>query len=343
MPASNTRRGRRGRCNHLSVRRRLALIGSVALLAAAAAAVAASQYPCGTGTGGCRVFPANNPWHENISKLPVSPRSSDYIASIGAGEPSPRLRLEPQLRDPLCGRARDPAEGRRSISPPTAAQSDKGPYPIPAGAPVEGGAGSSGDRHVLVLQSGTCKLYELYGAQPNADGSWNAGSGAVFNLRSNQLRPNGWTSADAAGLPIFAGLIRYDEIQRGFINHAIRFTAPATQAGFIHPATHFASRSTNPALPPMGLRLRLKASFDISRFPRVARIILRAMKTYGLILADNGSPWYFQGATDPRWNDNALDTLKTRSRQRLRSRADRPHPPASAERARLARSGVSWG
>jgi hypothetical protein len=132
----------------------------------------------------------------------------------------------------------------------------------------------------------------------------------VFNLRSNKLRPNGWTSADAAGLPIFAGLIRYDEIQRGYINHAIRFTTPQTQTGFIHPATHFASSSSNPDLPPMGLRVRLKASFDTSHFPRVARIILQAMKTYGLILADNGSPWYFQGATDPRWNDNALDTLK---------------------------------
>ncbi|MGH2851524.1 MAG: hypothetical protein ACRDLP_13000, partial [Solirubrobacteraceae bacterium] len=189
-------------------------------------------------------------------------------------------------------------------------QSDKGPYPIPSGAPVEGGAGSSGDRHVLVVQAGACRLYELYSAYPQATGSWNAGSGAVFDLHSTKLRPNGWTSADAAGLPIFAGLIRYDEIQRGYINHAIRFTAPQTQAGFIHPATHFASSSTNPDLPPMGLRLRLKASFDISHFPRVARIILRAMKRYGLILADNGSPWYFQGATDPRWNDNALDSLK---------------------------------
>lgn len=164
---------------------------------------------------------------------------------------------------------------------------------------------------MIVVQSGACKLYELYSAHPDADGSWKAASGAVFNLRSNHLRPDGWTSADAAGLPIFAGLIRYAEIQRGYINHAIRFTAPSTQAGFIHPATHFASSSTNPDLPPMGLRLRLKASFDITHFPRVARIILAAMKTYGLILADNGSPWYFQGATDPRWNDNALDTLKS--------------------------------
>jgi len=190
-------------------------------------------------------------------------------------------------------------------------QSDPGPYPIPPGAPVEGGQSASGDRHVIVLQKGTCMLYELWDAHPNADGSWNAGSGAVFNLRADKLRPNGWTSADAAGLSIFAGLIRYDEIKRGQINHAIRFTASTTQAGFIHPATHFASSSTNPALPPMGLRLRLEASYPIATFPRTDRIILQAMKTYGLILADNGSPWYFQGATDPRWNENVLDLLKS--------------------------------
>jgi len=281
------------------------------LLAGAAAALAAAQYPFGTGSGGCQVFPADNAWHENVSKLPVSPLSNAYIASIGAS-----LNLHPDFGSNLTygiPYAVVPASQPEVAIHFTAYgdQSDKGPYPIPPGAPVEGGESSTGDRHVLVLQAGICKLYELYSAHPNADGSWNAGSGAVFNLRSNKLRPNGWTSADAAGLPIFAGLIRYDEIQRGFINHAIRFTAPSTQAGFIHPATHFASSSTNPDLPPMGLRLRLKASFDIAHFPRVARIILRAMKTYGLILADNGSPWYFQGATDPRWNDNALDSLKT--------------------------------
>jgi hypothetical protein len=292
--------------------RRVAIAGSVLLvLGAAAAAVAASQYPYGRGTGGCRLFPANNPWRENVSKLPVSPLSSAYIASIGAS-----TDLHPDFGSNLTygiPYAVVPATQPKVPIHFTAYgdQSDKGPYPIPSGAPVEGGAGSTGDRHVLVLQSGSCKLYELYNAQPNSDGSWNAGSGAVFNLRSNKLRPNGWTSADAAGLPIFAGLIRYDEIQRGYINHAIRFTTPETQAGFIHPATHLASSSSNPNLPPMGLRVRLKASFDISRFPRVARIILQAMKTYGLILADNGSPWYFQGATDPRWNDNALDALKS--------------------------------
>jgi hypothetical protein len=287
------------------------LVATALAVGAAGAAFAAAQYPFGAGTGGCRVFPANSPWHEKISKLAVSPRSSAYVASIGAN-----VNLHPDFGSNLTygiPYAVVPATQPKVAIHFTAygAQSDKGPYPVPALAPVEGGSGASGDRHVLVLQAGACKLYELYSAHPNADGSWSAGSGAVFDLRSNKLRPNGWTSADAAGLSIFAGLIRYDEIQRGHIDHAIRFTAPQTQAGFIHPATHFASSSTDPSLPPMGLRLRLKASFDISRFPRVAKIILRAMKTYGLILADNGSPWYFQGATDPRWNDNQLDTLKS--------------------------------
>jgi hypothetical protein len=292
--------------------RRAAIAGAVLLLAGGAAlADAAVSYPYGTTTGGCEVFPPSNAWNENVSKLAVSPLSSAYIASIGAG-----LDLHPDFGSNLTygiPYVVVPANQPKVAIHFTAygSQSDKGPYPIPAGVPVEGGDSSTGDRHVIVVQSGVCKLYELYSAYPDADGSWKAASGAVFNLRSNHLRPDGWTSADAAGLPIFAGLIRYDEVQRGYINHAIRFTAPATQAGFIHPATHFASSSTNPDLPPMGLRLRLKASFDITRFPRVARVILQAMKTYGLILADNGSPWYFQGATDPRWNDNALDTLKT--------------------------------
>jgi hypothetical protein len=287
------------------------MVGALLLAGAGGLAAAATQYPYGKGTRGCPLFPASNPWRENVSKLPLNPLSSAYISAIGAN-----INLHPDFGSNLGYGIPYVVVAATQPKVPIhftayGSQSDKGPYPVPAGAPVEGGASSTGDRHVLVVQSGACKLYELYSAYPNADGSWNAGSGAVFNLRSNRLRPNGWTSADAAGLPIFAGLIRYDEIQRGHINHAIRFTVPRTQAGFIHPATHFASSSTDPSLPPMGLRLRLKASFDITRFPRVARIILQAMKTYGLILADNGSPWYFQGATDPRWNDNALDTLKS--------------------------------
>jgi hypothetical protein len=288
-----------------------ALAGTAAAIAAGTQYLPGSQYPLGRGTGGCPVFPASNAWHEKVNKLAVSPLSSAYIAAIGAN-----LDLHPDFGSNLTygiPYAVVPASQPKVPIHFTAYgdQSNPGPYPIPTGAPIEGGSASSGDRHVLVVQSGSCKLYELYGAYPNADGSWNAASGAVFNLHSNKLRPNGWTSADAAGLPIFAGLIRYAEIKRGYINHAIRFTVPQTQAGFIHPATHFASSSTDPDLPPMGLRLRLEASFNISGFPRTARIILEAMKTYGLIVADNGSPWFFQGATDPRWNDNALNTLKT--------------------------------
>jgi hypothetical protein len=276
-----------------------------------ALATSAGQYPLGRGTGGCRVFPANNAWHEKVADLPVSPLSGQYIAAIGAG-----LDLHPDFgheRAYGIPYAVVPASQPKVAIHFTAYgdQSDPGPYPIPPAAPIEGGQNASGDRHVIVLQAATCRLYELWEASQNADGSWNAGSGAVFNLRSNKLRPNGWTSADAAGLSIFAGLIRYDEIQRGYINHAIRFTVPQTQAGFIHPATHFASSSTDPDLPPMGLRLRLEANYPIAGFPRTDRIILQAMKTYGLIVADNGSPWYFQGATDPRWNDNVLDDLKS--------------------------------
>jgi hypothetical protein len=288
-----------------------ALAGAAAAIASGTQSLSGSQYSLGRGTGGCPVFPASNAWHKKVNKLPLSPLSSAYIAAIGAN-----LDLHPDFgheRAYGIPYAVVPTDQPKVAIHFTAygGQSNPGPYPIPAGAPVEGGQNASGDRHVLVLQSGTCKLYELWDAYPNANGSWNAGSGAVFNLRSNKLRPNGWTSADAAGLSIFAGLIRYDEIKRGYINHAIRFTVPETQAGFIHPATHYASGSTNPDLPPMGLRLRLEASYPIAGFPRTDRIILQAMKTYGLIVADNGSPWFFQGATDPRWNDNVLDDLKT--------------------------------
>jgi len=277
----------------------------------AAAPARGSQYPLGRGTGGCPVFPSSSPWHEQVADLPVSPLSSEYIASIGAN-----LDLHPDFgheRAYGIPYAVVPADQPKVAIHFTAYgdQSNPGPYPIPRGAPVEGGQHASGDRHVIVLQRGACMLYELWDAHPRPDGSWDAGSGAVFNLRSNRLRPDGWTSADAAGLPIFAGLIRYDEVRRGYIDHAIRFTAPETQAGYIHPATHFASSSDDPDLPPMGLRLRLEASYPIAGFPRTDRVILQAMKTYGLILADNGSPWFFQGATDPRWNDDVLDQLKS--------------------------------
>lgn len=189
-------------------------------------------------------------------------------------------------------------------------ESDPGPYPIPPDAPIEGGPDSDGDRHVLVIDIDNHLLYEVFDAHPQFDGSWTAGSGAIFNLRSNELRPLCWTSADAAGLPIFAGLVRYDEVERGEINHALRFTVRNSQRAFIHPARHYASSSTDPNRPPMGLRVRLKADFDISGFTPRVQVILRAMKKYGMFVADNGSDWYVSGAPDPRWDDDELSDLR---------------------------------
>jgi hypothetical protein len=257
----------------------------------------------------CPVFPADNALNTDISKAPADPNSAAYVESIGA-----ELHLHadfgtnasygiPYTIVPL-------AQPKVPITfSEFGEQSEPGPYPIPPSAPVEG-AGEAGDRHVLVLQEGSCKLYELYAARRSPSG-WEAGSGAVFNLRSNALRPEGWTSADAAGLPIFPLLARYPEVHGGEIDHALRVTVARTQAGYIHPATHLASSSDDPSLPPMGLRLRLKASFGLSGYHGQALVILRALKRYGLIVADNGSSWYITGAPDRRWNDEDLDQLKT--------------------------------
>jgi hypothetical protein len=191
-----------------------------------------------------------------------------------------------------------------------ASESDKGPYPIPRNVPIEGGRNADGDRHVIVVDRSRCRLYELFAAYPRAGGArWSAGSGAIWNLRSNHLRPRGWTSADAAGLPILPGLARYAEVKRGHIDHALRFTAERTRQAFVFPARHFASDLTDPNLPAMGQRLRLKRGYDVSRFPRQARIVLKALKRYGMILADNGSSWYVSGAPDPRWSNDQLHTL----------------------------------
>jgi hypothetical protein len=187
-------------------------------------------------------------------------------------------------------------------------ESDKGPYPIPAHPLIEGGPDATGDRHVLLVDRDACRLYELYDLERTGTG-WHGGSGAFWSLRSNALRPDGWTSADAAGLPILPGLVRYDEVAAGLITHALRFTAPRTAQAHIYPARHDAGR-TVPGLPPMGLRVRLKASVDIRGFSPQARVILQALKIYGIILADNGSPWYITGAPDPRWNDDDLHQLK---------------------------------
>ncbi|HXB63620.1 MAG TPA: hypothetical protein VNV42_01975 [Solirubrobacteraceae bacterium] len=276
------------------------LAGTVALAPAAAPGHGAVRP--------CPIFPASNPINREIAHAPVDPRSEEYVAAIGAN-----LHLHPDFgTNPGYGipyTVVGPGQPKVAIHfTAYGAESNPGPYPIPANAPVEG-AGEAGDRHVLVLQQGTCKLYELYQARRSGAG-WDAASGAVFDLRSNALRPNGWTSADAAGLPIFPLLVRYDEVHAGRINHALRVTVPRTQAGFIHPATHYASSSHNPSLPPMGLRLRLRASFDLAPYHGESLVILRALKRYGLIVADNGSSWYITGAPDPRWNDQNLEELK---------------------------------
>jgi hypothetical protein len=286
----------------------------VAALAITTGASALAQARSTTGpprTGpheyGCPIFPASNQLNQEIAHAPVDPNSAAYIASIGlSGHLHPDFGTEPGYGIPFT--VVGAHQPKVPVSFEYAEESNPGPYPIPANAPVEG-AGEAGDRHVLVLQEGTCKLYELYASRRVGPG-WDAGSGAVFNLRSNALRPEGWTSADAAGLPIFPLLVRYPEVRAGQIDHALRVTVQRTQAGFIHPATHFASTSSDPALPPMGLRLRLKASYSLAPFHGESLIILRALKRYGLIVADNGSSWYITGAPDPRWNDTDLEQIK---------------------------------
>jgi hypothetical protein len=256
----------------------------------------------------CPIFPRDNPINQEIAHAPVDPRSAQYIASIGVS-----LHLHADFgANPEYGIPYVVVGPNQPDVPITftayGSESNPGPYPIPPDAPVEG-AGEAGDRHVLVLQEGACKLYELYDAR-RAGRGWEADSGAVFNLHNNALRPEGWTSADAAGLPIFPLLARYGEAHAGRIDHALRVTVPRTQAGYIHPATHYASGSTDPNLPPMGLRLRLNARFDLAPYHGQTLVILRALKRYGLIVADNGSSWYITGAPDPRWNETDLDQLK---------------------------------
>jgi hypothetical protein len=256
----------------------------------------------------CQVFPSDNALNQEIATAPVNPNSANYVASIGlTAHLHPDFGTNPTYGIPYA--VVPPGQPKVPIKfTAYRAESDPGPYPIPPGAPVEG-AGKGGDRHVVVAQEGTCTLYELYKAHRHGSG-WHADSGAVFDLSSNALRPEGWTSADAAGLPIFPLLVRYPEVAAGHIEHALRVTVPATQRGYIHPATHFASASSDPNLPPMGLRLRLKASYSLGGFSGEALVVLEALKRYGLIVADNGSPWFVTGAPDPRWNDADLEQIK---------------------------------
>jgi hypothetical protein len=251
------------------------------------------------------VFPADNPWNRDVSGDPVDARSDAYIASIGASR-----FLHPDFgSDPGYGIPWTTVPGSQARVPMSfdyADESDPGPYPFPRDAPIEAG----GDRHVLVLDRDACRLYETFDSHYVGPG-WRCGSGAIFDLGSNALRPDGWTSADAAGLPILPGLVRLEEAQSGAIRHALRFTTRRTQRAYVHPATHFASDSSDPDLPPMGLRVRLKASYDLARFHGASRAILEALRTYGMFVADNGSDWFISGETNRAWDDSDLDQLKS--------------------------------
>lgn len=262
---------------------------------------------------GCDIFPADNIWNTRVDTLPVHPDSDTFVATIGAAQ-----TVHPDFGAGLweggpIGIPFVDVPGEQSkvaVSFKYASESDPGPYPIPVDAPIEGGSAGDGDRHVLVLDRDGCLLYELYHAFPQTDGSWRADSGAIFDLNSHDLRPAGWTSADAAGLPILPGLVRYDEVAAGEIRHALRFTVPQTRRAYVWPARHFASELTGAHYPPMGQRFRLKADFDISGYAPEVQVILTALKRYGMILADNGSPWYISGAPDERWNNTILRQLK---------------------------------
>ncbi len=278
----------------------------------------------GAGSGdlaGRQVFPADNAWNADISAAPVDPNSGTLIASCGASS-----ALHPDFGTVFDGAPNGipyvvvhGTQPRVPVDFDDASESDPGPYPVPPDAPIEGGPSSSGDRHVLVVDADNWKLYEMFSARPvsanatanaTAGASWTAGSGAVFDLTSDALRPAGWTSADAAGLPIFPGLVRYDEVViHGAITHALRFTCPSTRRAYVAPARHYASNDTSSALPPMGMRVRLKASVNIGAFPAHVQVILRAMQRYGMFVADNGSGFFVSGAPDPRWSDDELHTM----------------------------------
>lgn len=268
---------------------------------------------------GCPVFPADNIWNVPVDGLPVDPRSDQYLAGIGVAETLhpdfgsgtaggstigvPYVVVEPD--QPLVPIVFTDRDGEQA----TPDEADTGPYPVPSDAPVEGGLKADGDRHVLLIQRRSCTLSELFKAAPKADGSWEAVQAARFDLRSNALRPDKWTSADGAGLPIFPGLVRYEEVAAGEIAHALRFTAPRTRKAYVWPARHYASDAEDPGLPPMGQRFRLKASFDISGFSPSNQVILKALQTYGMMLADNGSSWFVTGEPSEAWNNDDLHAL----------------------------------
>ena len=260
----------------------------------------------GGSIGSCSVFPPDNPWNLDVSGAAVDPRSDAYMAHMNAST----KKLHPDFgSDPAYGIPYVVVPGTQPKVPMKfdyAPESDPGPYPIPPNPPIEAGS----DAHVLVVDKDNCLLYETFATKSDGAGGFTAGSGALFDLKSNKLRPDGWTSADAAGLPIFPGLARLDEIATGEIKHALRFTVAKTQDAFVHPATHGASTDKSADAPPMGLRVRLKASYDVTAVTGQSKVILTALKKYGMYLADNGSDWYVSGTTDSKWNDDDLNQVK---------------------------------
>jgi len=315
------------------VRRGLAsFLPLVAILLGAAASAAPGPSAQAPTLAGCPLFPADNAWNRRVDRLTVTRNSATLIRSIGLdshfhADFGSGLWDGGPIGIPFT--VVDGGQRKVPVRFDYADESDRGPYPVPANAPIEGGRNADGDRHVLVLDKAACKLYELYDAHPlDAGRSWHAGSGATWDLRSNRLRPRKWTSADAAGLPILPGLARYDEVTQGAIRHALRFTAPRTRTSFVWPARHQAGSSSDPSLPPMGLRVRLKRGVSLRGLPRQARTIATAMKRYGLMLADNGSPWYVSGAPDPRWDNDQLHALDRLSGRDFEVVTVRPRRPA---------------
>lgn len=272
---------------------------------------AGAEPPPRTELGTRQLFPADNPWNQAVEDQPVDPNSDAILASIGKEK-----GLHPDFGANYNGGPFGipyvvvPGNALRvPVKFEYADESDPGPYPIPANAPIEGGPDAKGDRHILIVDRDAWKLYELFHVTREGE-EWHAGSGAIFDLNSNKERPAGWTSADAAGLAILPGLARYDEVKAGAIKHALRFTVNRSRRAYVPPALHFASSHTDENLPPMGMRVRLRKEYDITGFPPQARVVLQALKTYGMLLADNGSDWYISGAPDPRWDDDDLNSLK---------------------------------
>jgi hypothetical protein len=294
----------------VSGRRLLLVATAAALLSSSVSALTAGASPA---AGACPAFPANNVWNTDISTLPVHPSSAAWLGNMGG----PSRLLHPDF-GPSGGypygipfNLVDSSHPKINITFTYSSESDQVPYPFGSDTSIEGGPGATGDRHAIMVDQSTCTLYELYNAQYNGATNSTAGSGATWSLTANGLRPAGWTSADAAGLPIFPGLLRVEEVNAGSVQHAIRFTAQQTDRSYLWPARHQAGAASNPSLPPMGARFRLRAGFDTSHFSAATQVVLKAMKHYGLILADNGSNWYFQGAAETGWSDTMISELKT--------------------------------